>query len=130
MSDGSTDRAADPRQDFSSMFDATTSREGAVDVARVVIGNGTTRDVLLVADDKPARQRMWSARIGAYNTGPCRSRDEALKQASDTLIAFGFDVRERLLPGDPTRAELIAERDRLRADLDAIRALAAPSARA
>ena len=127
MSDGSTDRAADPRQDFSSMFDATTSRDGAVDVARVVIGNGTTRDVLLVAEDKPARQRMWSARIGAYNTGPCRSRDEAIKQASDTLIAFGFDVRERLLPGEPSRAELIAERDRLRADLDAIRALAAPS---
>ena len=127
MGGSGIDRAADPRQDFSSMFDATPSRDGAVEVARVVIGNGTTRDVLLVADDKPARQRMWSARIGAYNTGPCRSRDEAIKQASDTLIAFGFDVRERLLPGEPTRAELIAERDQLRADLDAIRALAAPS---
>lgn len=117
----------DPRQDFSSMLDAVPSRDGVVDVARVVIGNGTTRDVLLVADDKPARQRMWSARIGAYNTGPCRSPDEALKQASDTLIAFGFDVRERLLSGEQTRAELIAERNRLRAQIDAMRALVAPS---
>lgn len=77
---------------------------------RVVLESGEVREVAVSLEE-----HGWSART------PCdravtrhRSADVAVRRLVSTYIDVTFNVREICAPGEPTRAELVAQRDAAR----------------
>lgn len=90
---------------------ASIRRVDPTSVCRVVLDNRSVRELTLAFRDQPGRQRWWQSTLGTYASRDCRSPEEAFQAGVDMLIADGARVREVVMPGERTRAELIAERD-------------------
>ena len=108
---------------------ASIRRVDPASVCRVVLDNGSVRELTLAERDQPGRQRWWQSMCGAYTSRDCRSPEEAFQAGVDMLIADGAHVREVVMPGEHTRAELTAERDAFRVQRDEARAISDQIAR-
>ena len=87
---------------------------------RVVLADGSVREVRVEQIPSGRWAHWWHVVFDAMPPGG-GTMPATVRPAGAVLGAMwtvGWDVREMLAPGEPTRAELIAQRDAARAELD------------